>query len=193
MDELIKERQRFEQAKGHRVAQSHDRLPNTAATCEDPPWHIHPTATEDIVRLIRRELEAMSPAPPIRSDFRDNMPSVTLNQAVIREEIASLGMPSLCSVRQTNTYLVQSASIALVLDTWPVTAAVALHHLPGASLLVTTNNCRMVLLSRPTRRTRAPSPTISSQDLATPRLHKVVGHVHRSSFPCTTGRFPSGN
>ncbi|XP_037514859.1 scoloptoxin SSD14-like [Rhipicephalus sanguineus] len=111
VDEIIKECRRFEQAKGRRVAQAYDRLPNTAATssCEDPPRLVQSTAPEDITRLIRRELEAMSPAP-VHSDFRNNMPSISPIQAVVREEIASLGMPSLCSVRHTNTYQVSPAT-----------------------------------------------------------------------------------
>ncbi|XP_077564476.1 uncharacterized protein LOC144179931 [Haemaphysalis longicornis] len=69
VDAMISECRRFEEAKSRRIGQHFARLPNTAATstCEDQPLR-HPEAPPSpaLTRLIRREVEAVSPAtlPP---------------------------------------------------------------------------------------------------------------------------------
>lgn len=96
VDDIIRECRRFEEAKSRRVSQQFVRLPNTAASssCED----VQPPGTENLLRLVRREIEAASPSvPPIRS-YDESRPAVSLIQAVVREELANAGIRPTCSV-----------------------------------------------------------------------------------------------
>lgn len=93
VDSIISECRRFEQAKSRRITHHIARLPNTAATssCEDSaaPRSLAPPA--NIARIVRQELEAMAPAsyqPPAQ----DNWATVSLIQAVVRQEFANLGV-----------------------------------------------------------------------------------------------------
>lgn len=113
VDAIIKECRKFEQAKGRRVVSSFTRLPNTAPTssCEDPVLrHRLPSADGsgdapgNLTRAIRRELEAMAPAAPFQSAPQHNQPSVSLIQAVVRQEIENLGLHSVCAVNRPIYY-----------------------------------------------------------------------------------------
>ncbi|XP_077497785.1 uncharacterized protein LOC144108417 [Amblyomma americanum] len=69
VDGIIKECRRFEEAKSRCISQPYTRLPNTAATssCEDLLHRQTPAPPENVTRIIRRELDAMSPASlPLR-------------------------------------------------------------------------------------------------------------------------------
>lgn len=91
MDDIIAEYRRLEQAKSHRIYKTFVRLPNTAATssCEDlllRSREVTPTdPPETLTRVIRRELEAMSPAP-LQAQCSDD-PSIYAIQAVVRQEL----------------------------------------------------------------------------------------------------------
>lgn len=65
VDAIIKECRRFEQAKSQRIGHSFARLPNTAATpsCEDRMAAQPSVPPDQLTRIVRRELEAMTPAP----------------------------------------------------------------------------------------------------------------------------------
>lgn len=110
VDAIIKECRRFELAKSRRITTQFARLPNTAATstCEaaflpSPPPPVTrsmDTGPSDnvVTRIVRRELEAMAPAavPPRMTE--SNFPTVSLIQAVVREEFANMGIHPVCSV-----------------------------------------------------------------------------------------------
>lgn len=97
VDAVVKECQRFEQAKSRRISRQFVRLPNTAATstCQDPPTFTQATSSENVTRIVRRELEAMVPADVPQA----NASTVSLIQAVVRQEIANLGIAPVCSIR----------------------------------------------------------------------------------------------
>lgn len=225
VDAIIKECRRFEQAKGRRVPQHFDRLPNTAATssCADPPRFVQPTGSEDLTRIVRRELEAMAPAP-IRSDCRESVPAISLIQAVVREEIASLGIPSLCSVRHTNTYQISPAARSQTQSFPPLRRNPADWRTPDdrpicfncSGIGHIARHCRNRWSSSPRwsspshyrqvpdNRTFSPytPPRNINADSAPPRSSRSPSPqgrrsrsplVHRSSSPSATGRFPSGN
>lgn len=110
VDAIIKECRRFEQAKSRRITHQFARLPNTAATssCEGaffsscpPPTTCNTdtgTATDAVTRIVRREIEAMAPAA-VQSRMTDsNLPTVSLIQAVVREEFANMGLHPVYSV-----------------------------------------------------------------------------------------------
>ncbi|KAH8035404.1 hypothetical protein HPB51_005128 [Rhipicephalus microplus] len=97
IDAVIKECRRLEQAKSRRILQQFQRLPNTAATssCEATPCH--PSTTEDVTRIVRRELEAAYPANNKLTLPDASTPAVALIQAVFRQEFANLGILSTAS------------------------------------------------------------------------------------------------
>lgn len=104
---IIKECQKFEQAKSRRITAPFTRLPNTAPTssCEDPvpsrrqsPSDVGRDAPEGLTRVIRRELEAMAPASLFQHASQSSHPSIPLIQAVVRQEIENLGIRSVCAV-----------------------------------------------------------------------------------------------
>lgn len=84
---------RFEQAKHRRISHRFDRLPNTAASssCEDLPTLRQPSDPANLTRIVRRELEAMTPAVS-SLPLPDN--TLALIQAVVRQEVANLAVPS---------------------------------------------------------------------------------------------------
>ncbi|XP_077486788.1 uncharacterized protein LOC144098119 [Amblyomma americanum] len=84
---------RFEQAKHRRISHSFDRLPNTAASssCDDLPTLRQPSDPANLTRIVRRELEAMTPAVS-SLPLPDN--TLALIQAVVRQEVANLAVPS---------------------------------------------------------------------------------------------------
>lgn len=108
VDSIIHECRRFEQAKGRRIAHQFARLPHTAATssCADlhlpapvprKPDPVAPSA--DITRIVRREIEAMVPTPTLPyADDHCPPPTIAAIQAVVRDEIASMGLHQVCSI-----------------------------------------------------------------------------------------------
>lgn len=105
VDAVVKECQRFEHAKNRRITRQFARLPNTAATstCEDSPKFTQATSSENVTRIVRRELEAMAPAAIASDGPQDNASTVSLIQAVVRQEIANLGITPVCAVRTTES------------------------------------------------------------------------------------------
>ncbi|XP_077516540.1 uncharacterized protein LOC144126349 [Amblyomma americanum] len=103
----------FEQPKHRRIAPRFDRLPNTAATpsCEDLPRLQQPSNPADLTRIVRRELEAMTPVA-----FAPQPPdsTIALVQAVVQQEFANAGLnsglPSASPCTPTITPLVAAAS-----------------------------------------------------------------------------------
>lgn len=106
VDSIVKECRRFEQAKGRRIARQFTRLPNTAATssCEQVPVHpLEPATPEHLTKIVRREIEAMTPAAGPLYAPETSVPTISLIQAVVREEISNLGLPTICSVNRAPT------------------------------------------------------------------------------------------
>lgn len=108
VDSIIKECRRFEEAKGRRIAHNFARLPHTAATssCEDgllparlPRPQDPVPSSADITKIVRREIEAMAPttAAPYMPD-RTDLQTVAVIQAVVRDEIANMGLHPVCAV-----------------------------------------------------------------------------------------------
>lgn len=100
VDSILKECKRFEQAKSRRITQNFMRLPNTAATssCEDPlPRSLPAEMTEEsVTRIVRRELEAMTPITPQHAAPNVNLPTLSAIKTVVRDEIAALGLQPAC-------------------------------------------------------------------------------------------------
>lgn len=106
VDGIIAECRRFEQAKSRRIGHNFARLPNTAATssCEDQPPRPHDTTpSPTLTRLIRREVEAMSPATSPQYLAGPDTATISLIQAVVRQEIDNLGVPSVCAFHQAGS------------------------------------------------------------------------------------------
>lgn len=104
IDAVIKECRRLEQAKSRRIPHQFHRLPNTAATssCEGTPFQ--PSTTDDVTRIVRRELEAVCPAAHKPTLSETPAPAVALIQAVVRQEFANLGLCStVCAMNNTDT------------------------------------------------------------------------------------------
>lgn len=105
VDEIITECRRFEQAKSRRIAPRFSRLPNTAATssCEDLfdlPSLQPSSTTANITRIVRRELEAISPAVVPPQAPANTMATISLIQSVVRQEFANMGIGPGTSVRR---------------------------------------------------------------------------------------------
>lgn len=102
VNEIINECRRFEEAKSRRIVQQFTRLPNTAAssTCEDLCLPREPTPSENVVRIVRREIEAASPATQVTQCFDDSRPLVSLIQSVVRQELSNVGLQSICSANR---------------------------------------------------------------------------------------------
>lgn len=107
VESVLKECRRFEEAKCRRVAHSFFRLPHTAATssCADAatpprpsPTDDLPTHTDTLTTIVRREIEAMAPAIAPQYGHAQNAPTVALIQAVVREEVANLGIHPVCAL-----------------------------------------------------------------------------------------------
>lgn len=105
IDDVINECRRFEEAKSRRIAHQFTRLPNTAATssCEDLHSPHQPPTSESLVRVVRREIEAAAPVG-FQTYATDSRPTISLVQSVVREELANLGIQSVCSVNRSDTY-----------------------------------------------------------------------------------------
>lgn len=105
IDDIISECRRFEEAKGRRIVHQYTRLPNTAATssCEDHSAP-QPTTSESIVRIVRREIEAASPVNSPTYAPNEFRPTVSLIQSVVREELANLGVPSVCPINRSDAF-----------------------------------------------------------------------------------------
>ncbi|XP_037526361.1 uncharacterized protein LOC119403501 [Rhipicephalus sanguineus] len=92
VQDIISECRRFEEAKSRRVLHQFTRLPNTAATstCEDPRLP-STESSSDVVRIVRREIEAAAPltSPTLNSD--NHHATVSLIQSVVRQELANVG------------------------------------------------------------------------------------------------------
>lgn len=88
VDSVLHMCRRFEQARRF------DWLPNTAAssTCEDLPTLRQPS-TPDMTRIVRREQEALIPTASSPPQPDTSLATISLNKAVVRQEIANLGMP----------------------------------------------------------------------------------------------------
>lgn len=107
VDTIITECRRFEEAKSRRITQQFTRLPNTAATssCEDlfpPIGPLRPSGTEspseNLTRIIRREIEAITPATPSYRDVDTPVPTVAIIKNVIHEELVNLGLHPVCAI-----------------------------------------------------------------------------------------------
>lgn len=100
VQDVINECRRFEEAKSRRITPSFTRLPNTAATstCEDLRSPPVPAASDDLVRIVRREIEAASPVPLQVGSSDDTRATVSLIQTVVRQELANAGLQTLCPV-----------------------------------------------------------------------------------------------
>lgn len=98
-DAVIKECRRFEEAKKRRITANFIRLPNTAPTssCEDPTSQTH-----HIAKIVRRELEAMSPSSSLHAPPEPE-PSVPIStvQAIVREEMNRFHAPTYTTGRRS--------------------------------------------------------------------------------------------
>lgn len=112
VEAILKECRRFEEAKCRRIAYQFARLPHTAATssCEDVTLPPRPSLTpateaqpESLTKIVRREIEAMTPAAAHHYAHDRTAPPISLIQAVVRDEIASLGLHSVCALRRHDT------------------------------------------------------------------------------------------
>lgn len=75
-------------------------LPNTATTtssCEDAKLQRSPS-TENFLRLVRQEIEAVSPFALQAWNCEDTCSTASLIQAVMREELANAGIHPLCAL-----------------------------------------------------------------------------------------------
>lgn len=103
VDEIIEECRRFELAKSRRISRSFTRLPNTAATssCEDGlSSHRQSSPASEITRIVRREIEAITPTLPANGHVDLQVPQVCLVQSIVREELSNLGF-DVCAVAQS--------------------------------------------------------------------------------------------
>lgn len=103
VDAVIKECRRLELAKSRRIDQQFARLPNTPATssCADAP---RPNNTGDVTRIVRREIEAAYPAAFDSSSSNAPAVTVSLIQAVVRQEFANMGLHTVCSAHRPDTH-----------------------------------------------------------------------------------------
>lgn len=103
VDAIIQECRRLEQAKSRRISHQFQRLPNTAATSSCLDSYRPPDTCDNLTRLVRRELEAAAPAtvPPPHPDHSPSIP-LPLIQAVVRQEIASMGICSISTPPRTD-------------------------------------------------------------------------------------------
>lgn len=102
VDAVIKECRRFEQAKSRRINTVFARLPNTAATssCEECT-RTQPQASvslDQVTQIVRRELEAMAPAPAYAGSGDSAAITAPIVQAIVRQELANVGIHSVCAV-----------------------------------------------------------------------------------------------
>ena len=107
IDRIIQECRRFETAKSRRVRPQFSRLPNTAATSTCSDSAATPPFEQSVTRIVRRELEAASPAPfqpsPFDNTTLQTTPAVSVIQAVVRQEFANLGFPVACPVSRPSS------------------------------------------------------------------------------------------
>lgn len=103
VDAVIKECRRLELAKSKRILPQFARLPNTAPTssCADVPRSTSNDA--NVTRIVRREIEAAYPATCEPSTCSPPAVPVSMIQAVVRQEIASMGLHSVCSVNHVDS------------------------------------------------------------------------------------------
>ncbi|XP_070394113.1 uncharacterized protein [Dermacentor albipictus] len=103
VDAVIKECRRLELAKSRRIDQQFARLPNTPATssCADVP---HPNNTGDITRIVWPEIEATYPSAFDSSPTSAPAVTVSLIQALVRQEFESMGVHTLCSARRPDNH-----------------------------------------------------------------------------------------
>lgn len=96
IDAIIEECKRFEAAKSRRIAHNVARLPNTAATwsCEDVPEPSAPLTVEHVKTIIRRELDAVSPAFTCGRTCDHSSQMVPLVQAIVHQELSNAGLDS---------------------------------------------------------------------------------------------------
>lgn len=102
VQEVINECRRFEDAKSRRITPTFSRLPNTAATstCEDIRVPPIPAASDNITRIVRREIEAASPVPLQVRTTDDSHATISLIQTVVRQELANAGLQTVCPVNR---------------------------------------------------------------------------------------------
>lgn len=101
IDRVIQECRRFETAKSRRVRPPFSRLPNTAATSTCSDSTVTPPFEQSVTRIVRRELEAASPAPLQPTSFEHTIPTtpaISVIQAVVRQEFANRGFPDACPI-----------------------------------------------------------------------------------------------
>lgn len=102
VDDVINECRRFEDAKSRRITPHFSRLPNTAATstCEDARLAPAPAASDNIVRIVRHEIEAASPLSDQVQAPDDSRATISLIKSVVRQELANAGLQTLCPVNR---------------------------------------------------------------------------------------------
>lgn len=114
VDAIVKECRRFEVAKSRRVVPQFSRLPNTPATSSCSALPATRPFQENVTRIVRREIEAASPAPlhprPLDGTFDPAAPTISVIQAVVRQEIANLGIPTACSVSRPDSASIPMAT-----------------------------------------------------------------------------------
>lgn len=105
VDAIIRECQRFETAKSRRIAHQFTRLPNTAATwsCEDAPLPQAPLTAEHVTKIVRRELEAISPASTCSRSCDSGSQMVPLVHAIVRQELSNVGLDSVCTAASSRS------------------------------------------------------------------------------------------
>lgn len=99
IDAILKECRRLEHAKSRRVSQHITRLPNTAATSSCDDLFHQPSRCDNLTRIIRREVEAAQPAAPSFPSPDHSPATISLIQAVVRQELSNVGLHSVRSVR----------------------------------------------------------------------------------------------
>ncbi|KAH8039458.1 hypothetical protein HPB51_007336 [Rhipicephalus microplus] len=95
-----------------RISRSFTRLPNTAATssCEDElTSHRQSSPASEITRIVRREIEAITPALPSNGHVDSQVPQVCLVQSIVQEELSNLGF-DVCAVAQCRPFGFRSRS-----------------------------------------------------------------------------------
>lgn len=123
---ILTECKRFKQAKSRRITKKFRRLPNTAATssCEapvSPPRLPAETTADTVTHIVRREIQAMTPVTAQHFVADVHLPTVSVIQAVGRDEIACMGMQPACHMSH------------LVGGQFPANAASCNHYGPAQS------------------------------------------------------------
>ncbi|XP_075738046.1 uncharacterized protein LOC119175706 [Rhipicephalus microplus] len=114
VDDVINECRRFEGVKSRRITPHFSRLPNTAATstCEDACLPPAPAASDNIVCIVRHEIEAASPLSDQVQAPDDSRATISLIKSVVRQELANAGLQTLCPVNRPDYRLPSTPNIS---------------------------------------------------------------------------------